>query len=180
MLDVPLQLSTPGLTLRRLRVGDALLVLAATQDPEGARYLPWRPLADLAAAEAFVARIERSSVEGRGHAFAMVPKGERQAGGWIGFDHRGATLVVGYVLARSHWGRGFATQALTAVVDWALAQPDVWRVEARCHPDNAVSIHVLEKAGLQFEGRLRRAERFPNLDREPQDCLLFARVRDGR
>jgi [ribosomal protein S5]-alanine N-acetyltransferase len=177
MLDVPLQLSAPGLTLRRLRAGDAPLVLAATQDAEGARYLPWRPLVDLTAAEAFIARIERASTAGRGHAFALVPKGEREPGGWIGFDHRGVTLVVGYVLARRYWGRGFATQALTAVADWALAQPDLWRVEARCHPDNAVSIRVLEKAGFALEGRLRRAERFPNLGREPQDCLLFSRVR---
>jgi ribosomal-protein-alanine N-acetyltransferase len=180
MLDVPLQLSAPGLTLRRLRAGDAPVVLAATQDAEGARYLPWKSLADLAAAEAFIARSERASAAGRGHAFALVPEGERQAGGWIGFDHRGATLVVGYVLARSHWGRGLGTKALTTLVDWALAQPDLWRVEARCHPDNAVSIRVLEKAGLSLEGRLRRAERFPNLGREPQDCLLFARVRGAR
>lgn len=177
MVDVPLQLTAPGLTLRRLRKGDAPLVLAATQDGEGARYLPWKPLADLAAAGAFIGRIERASAEGRGHAFALVPQGERAAGGWIGFDIRGGTLAVGYVLARSHWGRGLATLALKAVADWALAQPDLWRVEARCHPENAGSIRVLEKAGLQLEGRLRRAERFPNLGREPQDCLIFARVR---
>ncbi|HKY94101.1 MAG TPA: GNAT family N-acetyltransferase [Kiloniellales bacterium] len=177
MLDVPLQLSAPGLTLRRLRQADAPVVLAATQDPEGARYLPWKPVADLAAAEAFIGRIEKASAEGRGHGFALVPSGERAAGGWIGFDHRGSTLVVGYVLARSHWGRGLASQALGVVADWALAQPEIWRVEARCHPENAGSIRVLAKAGFQLEGRLRRAERFPNLGREPQDCLLFARVR---
>ena len=179
MLDVPLQLSAPGLTLRPLRAGDAPVVLAATRDAEGARFLPWKPLVDLAAAEAFIGRIERASAEGRGHAFALVPQGERHAGGWIGFDHRGATLVVGYVLARSHWGRGFATLALKTVADWGLAQPDIWRIEARCHPDNAVSIRVLEKAGFVREGRLRRAERFPNLGREPEDCLLFARVRSS-
>jgi RimJ/RimL family protein N-acetyltransferase len=177
MLDVPLQLSAPGLTLRRLRAGDAPLVLAATQELEGARFLPWRPLADLAAAEAFIGRIERAGVEGRGHAFALVPTGERDPCGWIGFDVRGATLVVGYVLARSHWGRGLAGRALKAVADWALAQPAVFRVEARCHPENGASIRVLEKAGFALEGRLARAERFPNLAPQPQDCLLFARVR---
>jgi RimJ/RimL family protein N-acetyltransferase len=177
MLDVPLQLSAPGLTLRRLRGGDAPLVLAATQDAEGARFLPWKPLGELAAAEAFVGRIERASAEGRGHAFALVPKSERQACGWIGFDVRGATLAVGYVLARSHWGRGLAGVALRAVADWALAQPAIFRVEARCHPENGASVRVLGKAGFMLEGRLARAERFPNLGAEPQDCLLFARVR---
>jgi len=177
MLDVPLQLSAPGMRLRRLRQGDAPLVLAATTDAEGARYLPWKPLADLAAAEAFIGRIERAGALGRGHAFALVPNGERSAGGWIGFDRRGGTLAVGYVLARSHWGRGLASLALRTVVDWALGQAEIWRIEARCHPDNAGSIRVLEKTGLQLEGRLRRAERFPNLGPEPRDCLLFARVR---
>jgi RimJ/RimL family protein N-acetyltransferase len=177
MLDVPLQLSAPGLRLRRLRAGDAPLVLAATQDSAGARFLPWRALPDLTAAEAFVGRIEQASAAGRGHAFALVPRGERQACGWIGFDHRGTTLAVGYVLARSHRGRGLASLALAAVLDWALAQPAIFRVEARCHPENTASIRVLERACMKLEGRLRRAERFPNLASEPQDCLIFARVR---
>jgi len=177
LFDVPLQLSAPGLTLRRLRKGDAPVVLLATQDAGGNRYLPWKPLADLAAAEDFVGRIERAGTLGRGHAFALVPNGERLAGGWIGFDRRGGTLAVGYVLAPSHWGRGLASRALQAVADWGLAQPSIFRIEARCHPENLGSIRVLEKAGFRLEGRLARAERFPNLAAEPQDCLLFARVR---
>ena len=177
MLDVPLQLSAPGLTLRRLRRGDAPMVLAALQDAGGLRHLPWAPLADLAAAERMIAQVEAAAEKRRGYAFALLPKGERAAGGWIGFDHRGSTLVVGYVLAPSHWGRGLASLALGAIVDWGLAQADIHRIEARCHPDNAASIRVLEKAGFQLEGRLRRAEHFPNLGRDPQDCLLFARVR---
>jgi RimJ/RimL family protein N-acetyltransferase len=84
---------------------------------------------------------------------------------------------VGYLLDRHHWGRGYATEAARAVVDWALSVPSVHRVWATCDTQNVASARVLEKAGLQLEGTLRRAIVRPNLSTEPRDAFIYARVR---
>ena len=74
--------------------------------------------------------------------------------------HRAGT---GYVLARDAWAQGYATEATRAMASLA-DQLGIGRLYALCHPDNRASVRVLEKAGLSFEGVLRRHTVFPNLD----------------
>lgn len=178
MLNVPSHLHTPRLTLRRLRAADAAAIFRRYgQDRVVTRYLSWRPLAAQAKAEAFLARVAEASRAGQGFAFAILPAGETELCGSIGFDREGGTLSFGYVLARSHWGRGLMPVAFKALVDWALTQPAVFRVQAFCHVENPASARVMEKAGLTFEGVVRRHTIYPNVSDEPQDSLLYARVR---
>jgi ribosomal-protein-alanine N-acetyltransferase len=77
----------------------------------------------------------------------------------------------GYVLARDAWGRGYATEALRAIVDIA-SRLDLQRLYALCHVDHQASWRVLEKCGFAREGVLRRYAQFPNLDpRESADVI---------
>ncbi len=84
---------------------------------------------------------------------------------------------VGYVLCREAWGRGYITEALRAVLEAALGMPEVRRVAAHCHVENVGSARVMEKAGMQREGLLRKYAIFPNVSDEPADCWLYAAVR---
>jgi len=58
---------------------------------------------------------------------------------------------VGYVLAREHWGRGYATEAAAAMLDRALTTLGLRRVIALIHAGNAASKHVAGKLGFAFE-----------------------------
>jgi [ribosomal protein S5]-alanine N-acetyltransferase len=87
------------------------------------------------------------------------------------------TADVGYLLDRHHWGHGYATEVTCALVEWALSRPSIRRVWATCDTENVASARVLEKAGLQREGTMRRAIVRPNLSKEPRDAFLYARVR---
>ena len=69
-------------------------------------------------------------------------------------QHKRASL--GYWCAVSHWGRGYATEAVRAVIDYGFRDLALNRVHADCHGDNPASRRVLEKAGLTYEGRLRQ------------------------
>jgi [ribosomal protein S5]-alanine N-acetyltransferase len=69
-------------------------------------------------------------------------------------QHRRASL--GYWCAVSHWGRGYATEAVLAVIDYGFRELALNRVHAECHGDNPASRRVLEKAGMTYEGRLRQ------------------------
>lgn len=54
------------------------------------------------------------------------------------------------------------TEALTEVVNWALRQPSIWRVGSVADVDNAASVRVMEKTGVECEGLLRRWIIHPN------------------
>lgn len=58
------------------------------------------------------------------------------------------SVEIGYGLLPEYWGKGYATEAVIAAVDWARKQPGVRQIEAETDPDNAASQRVLEKAGF--------------------------------
>lgn len=73
---------------------------------------------------------------------------------------------VGYSVLPQFQRQGLATEMTGALVDWALAQPDVERVIAQVHPDNAASLRVLDKLGFAAGG----------VATEP-DTICFQRIR---
>ncbi len=94
--------------------------------------------------------------------------------GGTGLAYEAADVAsTGYVLARDAWGKGYATEALRAMI--ALAgELGVRRLHALCHPENRASIRVLEKGGLIRVQDARDRCRFPNSDfTSPQPVLRF-------
>jgi RimJ/RimL family protein N-acetyltransferase len=174
----PARLTTARLVLRPPRSADAPAIFAGyAQDPVVTRYLMWRPHASVAVTRDFL----RGCAEGwmRETEFTWVLTLPDPAGvvGMLALRPEGHRANLGYVLARPYWGRGLMTEAVTAVVDWAIAQPAIHRVWAVCDVDNAASARVLEKAGMQREGVLRRWLVHPGAGATPRDCLCYARVR---
>ena len=97
--------------------------------------------------------------------------------GMIGHRVHGPRAHLGYCLARDAWGQGYATEAARRVVEAALAEPSIWRVEALCDAEHTASTRVLQKAGLAYEGTLQRYMVLPNLGNVPRDMRCYARVR---
>ena len=64
----------------------------------------------------------------------------------------GGSTEIGYGVLNEQQGKGYATEAVAAAVEWALAQPGVNQVEAETAPDNAASQKVLEKCGFCLTG----------------------------
>lgn len=63
---------------------------------------------------------------------------------------------VWYKLHPYHWGKGYATEALNAILDFGFNKLNLHRIQAGCAVDNTGSIKVLEKAGMIKEGRCRQ------------------------
>ncbi len=78
-----------------------------------------------------------------------------QAGPWQPDGHNGTE--VGWMLLRAHWGRGFATEAVTAAIDFSFATLGWSEVIHNILPDNAASIALAERVGSTFRGSARRS-----------------------
>jgi RimJ/RimL family protein N-acetyltransferase len=63
---------------------------------------------------------------------------------------------VWYVLYPKYWNQGFATEVLSAMIDFGFDKLKLHRIQAGCAVDNVGSIKVLEKVGMIREGRGRQ------------------------
>lgn len=141
------------LALARFQATDHAAVHEFASDPEVCRFTTWGPNTD---AET------RAFIDGA----TTVTEGELQLAVMRDHDVIGSAAVwttsasdrtgeLGYVLSRRHWGQGYATEVAQMLVKLGFERLGLERLGATCHPDNAASIRVLEKCGMQREGRLR-------------------------
>jgi RimJ/RimL family protein N-acetyltransferase len=70
-------------------------------------------------------------------------------------------LEIGFVLARTAWGRGIATEIGEAQLAFGFEQLGRERLLGMVHPHNAVSIHALTKLGMRYLKDVEEANR-PN------------------
>ena len=175
---IPDTLLTERLLLRPPALDDAQPAYEEyAGDPEVARYLAWRPHAEVGTVAEFLERQADGIRSGNRHFWSICIRPSDRPVGNIGFHIQGHSIGVGYTLGRSHWNRGYMSEALLPLVRAALAEPTVYRVWAYCHVDHAASRRVLEKVGMQLEGVLRRWLVFPNLGPVPCDCACFSAVK---
>jgi ribosomal-protein-alanine N-acetyltransferase len=81
---------------------------------------------------------------------------------------------IGYWLSETHWGKGFATEAVIFASAYAFAALDIDRLHAGVFEWNPASCRVLEKAGFRLEARLRKSV---FKDGRTIDRLLYVRFR---
>lgn len=172
-------LDTGRVRLRRPTPSDAAAIFEYGSDPEVGRYADW-PIRT--AIEPLIESLrERQARWESGEEFNWVitlPAEDRAIGG-VSCRVVQHAAEIGFLVHRRHWGKGYATSAARAIVEWALSVPSIWRVWATCDTQNLASIHVLEKAGLSREGTLRRWAVRPNIGTEPRDAFIYSRVRSA-
>ena len=174
----PERIETNRLALRVPTRADARAIFETyTQDPEVTRYVIWRPNTQIEQAEQFIAACLEAWEGERRFPYIVTLRGRDDPIGMVDFHINGSTVGLGYVFGRLYWGHGYATEAVRAVIDWAFRQPAIYRVHASCDVENAASARVMEKAGMQREGILRRYLVHPNIGDEPRDCYLYAIVK---
>jgi len=147
------------------------------RDPEATRYLIWQPHKSIEETHAFLERCAEGRLHRNDFPWAITLKDSGELIGMVGLRLKGFKADVGYVLARPHWGKGFATEAVKPIVIWALAQPEIYRVWAMCDVDNLASARVLEKVGMKREGVMRRSQMHPGVSDEPRDSYCYAIVK---
>jgi RimJ/RimL family protein N-acetyltransferase len=92
---------------------------------------------------------------------AIVLEAERRVIGGVGIrikseKHREGDI--GYVLNRRYWSLGIITEAARAMLEYGFSELKLHRIYATCDAENAASARVMEKLGMQYEGRKRQNE----------------------
>jgi [ribosomal protein S5]-alanine N-acetyltransferase len=102
--------------------------------------------------EMYLEQLKRdSSVKGWGVWF-VIRRENNQVIGDIGFKGKPndrKTVEIGYGIIPAAQNKGFATEAVQALIDWAFSSGQVEKVIAECLEDNVASIRVLEKVGMK-------------------------------
>ena len=173
----PSELGTARLQLRRPRLDDAAAMLDYASDVEVTRFLTFPPATDISFVVEFLERCEQVWLDGSAFPWAITLHDHDELLGTVEARPTVHGVELGYVLRRCAWGKGYVTEAVTAVTDWALAQETGYRVWAYVATANIASQRVLEKAGMIREGTLHRWAQQPNMSNEPSDSYMYARWR---
>jgi [ribosomal protein S5]-alanine N-acetyltransferase len=178
VIAVPEEIRTARMLLRKPCAADAPLMFGAyAQDPAVTRYLAWRPHGDIAETRAVIDRFLAAWERQDEFCWLIFTGDAGEMIGSIGARTEDDGFNLGFLLARSHWGRGYVPEAITAVVDWAFTQPWVSRVWAACDVENHSSARALEKAGFSREGVLPQFPVHPNISSDPRDCYAYSVTR---
>jgi len=171
--------TTERLFARRPRREDAPTVFAAyASDPEVTRFLTWKPYTDTPDLEEYLAMQSQRWIQPDPVCLYLLCLANTDSPiGAISLHFSPNKVMFGYVLGKAHWGHGYMTEALRYLLDWAMAQPEIFRAWAACDVDNPASARVMEKAGMTREGVFRRFHIAANISPEPRDCIVCAKVR---
>jgi RimJ/RimL family protein N-acetyltransferase len=147
-------LESARLVLRRFRPGDAAALSAYRSDPPVARYQTWTPPVLPAEAARLVAEFAAGDPRLPGwFQYAIEHRAERCLIGDVGvrLDDNKMQADLGFTLAAEWQGRGYASEAVRAVLD-DLFRRGLHRVSAECDARNERSARLLERVGFRREG----------------------------
>lgn len=179
----PREFLTERLRLRAIRPGESQMILDLyAADPVATKYMSFRCTGKLEDTAAFTEPAARyfagEASEVKHFVWIVELKSTGEPLGAVGYGPgRPYSLIGGYIFNQKHWGKGYASEAWSRVVEWAKTQPRVFRIEAIHDVDNPASGKVMEKSGMKCEGILRRYSIHPNVSDEPRDAVMYAWAR---
>ncbi|CUX26770.1 GNAT family N-acetyltransferase [Clostridium sp. C105KSO13] len=156
------EIETERLLLRKFIMSDARSMYENwASDKEVTKYLTWPSHKDLEISTAIIKEWVDSYKECDFYQWAIILKEESDFPiGSIGVTHideRVSVAQVGYCIGRKWWHKGITTEALSAIIEFLFDSVDIQRIEARHDPENTNSGAVMKKAGMMYEGTLRKS-----------------------
>jgi RimJ/RimL family protein N-acetyltransferase len=150
------RIESEHLRIRRFKDSDLASFMAYRNDPEVARYQSWDSCEEREA-RAFIREMESApaGVPGEWFQFAIEPKETAVLIGDCALTvdaHETYRAEIGFTLARVHQGKGFASEAVSVLLDYAFDTLGLHRVVAIADCRNAPSVALLERVGMRREG----------------------------
>ena len=172
-------LETERLALRAPRLEDAKTVAALANDRRIAENVARIPHPyQMSDAEGFITGANKAG----GEAVFLITLRDKTIIGACGLMMKDETPELGYWLGVSHWGKGYATEALHAVIDYAFTDLTHEALQAGARVTNPASRRVLEKCGFQWTGvglyRIRAINSSAPIDRFRLERRIWSALKD--
>jgi len=144
-----------------------------TSDQEAVQWMGWKRHETLDDTQAFIDLSDKAWREDGVGPFLIESLDDGFLVGSAGLTlTQSGEAEVGYIIARPHWGLGYASESLLAAISYA-SKRDFKRIIARVHEDNLVSAHILEKHGFTAPDKPLTRGQCPNLESQDYAQLDF-------
>ncbi len=171
-------IATERLSLRAMRVSDAPDMFAYAHRDDVTEYLTWFSHRRLEDTRDYLTEVGRRYRTGDFYDWAIICREDgRMIGtcGFTSFNYNSDSAEVGYVLNPDYHGRGLATEALRAVMNFGFQELSLHRIEAHYIEGNTASRRLMERVGMQFEGYAREAMLIKGRYRTIGTCAILRR-----
>jgi RimJ/RimL family protein N-acetyltransferase len=180
--DFPSQIETERLLIRAPQAGDGAENCAAVVESfeELRVWMPWAreaPTPDIQ--EAVMRRAHADYMARTDLMLLLLLKGTNTIIGSSGLhriDWRVPKFEIGYWLRTGYTGKGYMTEAVNAIADFAFDALGAHRVEIRCDQRNTRSAAVARRCAFELEGILRHNGR-DHLTGELENTMVFSRIK---
>lgn len=157
----PVHLTGSRIRLREIEERDLPLVHEYASDPEVVRYMTWGPnaSADETGTHLRLQMVEAQATPRDAFELAVALLQSDELVGRVRLtveSHAHKRGSIGYVMRRTRWGLGYATEAARVIVAFGFTELGLHPIEATCAPENVGSVRVLEHIGMRREGQLRQ------------------------
>ena len=180
--EIPTSFETERLLIRAGTLADLDITYLAAQESatELRAWMPWAHPSPLRTSmEKYFSTCEEKWRTREMLDFQWIEKASGKLIGKGGFHHIDwmiPKLEIGYWLRTSHAGKGFCTEAVNGLVEYAKAELGAERLEICSDPRNKKSRAVAERCGFVLEGILKQNMRAP--DGNLRDSCMYAKVFD--
>lgn len=151
-------LSGDKIYFKPLDTKDAPKIHKYASDKDVKRFIGWRLMLTLEETLAYVEEMIRRENAGTHLYASVVLKSTHEIVGTVmifDFDKEANQAEVGYVFDKDQWGKGYGTEALALMTDFAFKTLNIHRLHASVVDTNFGSARILEKNGFMLEGRFR-------------------------
>ena len=154
-----LYLETKRLILRSFQDSDLESFVSYRSDPAVAKYQGWDTPYEVDTASAFIQEMKgkHPGTTGEWYQIAVELKASGDMIGDCAFRvlaQDGQQAEIGFTFARPYQGKGYATEAVTRLLEYLFGELGLRRVRATCDAENLASAKLLERIGMRREGHL--------------------------
>lgn len=147
------QLKTERLLLRQIKPDDAEMVYVWLSDPEVCKYERWQPHQSVDYTRGYIAEVLNGYTSDCIYQWGIELNSELIGSvSVVNVDDCDQKATLGYCFAKKYWSKGYATEAVKAVLHYMFTAVGLNRIEASHSVNNIASGRVLEKTGMLLEG----------------------------
>ena len=150
-------LETDRLLLREMKLSDAEALFEMDRNPKVHEYLWNKPLTDINVVFEIINSVHEQYKHNNIGRFVMVLKETNKVIGWAGLKFNTEMVNnkihfydIGYRLDEKFWGKGYASEASFAWLNYGFKTIKIPVMEAAAHSGNSASNRILQKIGLQL------------------------------